>query len=166
MPSGGYQNMTVRELYTSAVGKWRTRDRSAELAEASGWIEACNIMELRLLISDWFRALEDGSVEHRHPDPTDNTITQERADRLVVELDADFEMEHGRFANLHADAGPQFTRLSPITRIAFAQAVFAVVRDLEDIEREAWERLRDGEKLPPPLEYKNVDESPSDNSLG
>lgn len=86
---------------------------------------------LRLLCLDWFQAMEDGSVSERHPDPAyPHPIPDDTPDKLVESLDEACDKERGWALQEDAgyDVGPEFSRLAPEQRLAFAQQVDALLR--------------------------------------
>lgn len=156
MPQGGYANMTVQQLLTETHPYWRNKFEDPVLEKAIAYVEAENIFAVRALISEWFTAIESGEAETRDPDPFDNSVSQERADTLIQELDSDFDIENYRWGTLGVTKGPEYSRLSPKARIAFAQAVFKILKNEDVIIAEACTRLNNGEELPPnyPFEYR------------
>lgn len=91
-------------------------------------VQAC-----RVLLEEWFRAMEDGTVTQRLPDPMYPVpISQEAADRIVAKLDAEFERELRSWAYQETaggyTSGPGFSRLAPPQRLALAQTLHAVLR--------------------------------------
>lgn len=147
-----YENMAVEELYVSL--KYSSTSHriygSILTAEevACDWVEAENMMAIRLILIEWFDALQDGTANDRYPDPLNmeapagKPITQERADLFVEELEEDMLMEKARFRGLKREAGPGYTRLEPHARIAFMQAVWRVMLTPEEIKSEARRRLK------------------------
>lgn len=142
-----YRNTTVRDLYRTC------RDRGAtELDEAMAWVEAENIAAVWKVVARWFQYIESGEAAHRYPDPKWQTpkgrasLTLERADQLIKEMDADFEIESYRFPS---GGGPDFKRLPAHARMAFAQEVYGVLKTEAEIEEEASRRLKAGERFPP-----------------
>ena len=88
---------------------------------------------VRRLLEDWFRAIEDGTVEQRLPDPMyPVSILQEAADRIVANLDAEFERELRSWAYQETvggyTVGPGFQRLQPAQRLALAQQLHRLLR--------------------------------------
>ena len=101
-----YEDMTIKELYTSL--KYSSTSHriygSILTAEevACDWVEAENMMAIRLVLIEWFDALQDGTANDRYLDPTNmeapvgRPITQERADLFVEELEDDMLKEKAR----------------------------------------------------------------------
>ena len=135
----GYTDMTVRQVYDSMA---------ATALDAKAWVEAENIMAVRAVICRWFELMESGEAAYRYPDPMVG-VDHDRADRLVEELDADFDKERMRFPGGYPEAGPAFHRLPPHARLAFAQGVFAVMKTQAQLDEETCRRLEAGEQLPP-----------------
>ena len=87
----------------------------------------------RRLLEDWFRAMEDGSVRQRFPDPLYPVrISQEAADSIAEKLDTEFEREVRSWAYQTTaggyTAGPGFRRLAPQQRLALAQQLHRILR--------------------------------------
>jgi len=149
---GSYANMTVAELYTSVKFSYPYVSTSEDAAV--GWIEAENIFDVRAIIIEWFDALNDGTANDRYPDPIclegppGKPITEERADKFIEELEADMLKEWMRFGSLGREAGPGFDRLEPHARMAFMQAVWQVMKTMDQIQEEAAERTK-AKELPP-----------------
>jgi len=137
-----YENMKVADIYLSMP-----KNRVASTADY--WVEAENIFTVRAIFIDWFNAMEDGSAANRYPDLNDATYIMEDADKLVKELDADFDIEKRRYHGLKVEAGPGYERLAPHSRLAFAQEVFGAVLSESEIYIEAKRRLEAGETIPP-----------------
>lgn len=113
------------------------------------WVCAQNDMAVRAIIIDWFYALENGTAELRLPDPRDNVLTQDKADRIIQTIDDDFYSEHNRYSGLHVDKGPEyFLRLSPRGRFTMAQEILSVLMKPEQIEEEAARRIKNKETIP------------------
>ena len=51
---------------------------------------------------------------------------------------------------------PGFPRRSPVNALAFAQEVSVLILSEGDIEKRAWERLKNKEKIPPPKYMKMI----------
>lgn len=120
-----------------------------DASQAMHWVEAENDMKVREIICKWFNLLEAGTANDIDPDPFNTNITQDRADKLVEEMDADFMIEAGRFKSLNKEVGPEFSRLTPSARIAMAQDIWSVLKTDREIELETYKRLKAGEELPP-----------------
>ena len=154
-----YQNITPRTLYQSCMpGPWgQTTGNDNDLIRACAWVEAENVYAVWKVVCDWFDALEDGSVQHRLPDPLwqppegKAPLTQEAADTLIEHLDDDFMLERTRFRGRLA---PEFSRLEAPQRLAFAQAIWDVLKTRSQVIDEAKRRLDAGEELPPPIQNK------------
>ncbi len=92
------------------------------------------VQKARLLLADWFEAMECGMAGGRMPDPTfQPEIGQELADRVMEHLDANFQHELGAWAGQeHAggyNATPGFTRLIGTPQaVALAQALRCVLK--------------------------------------
>lgn len=128
----------------------RKVNRATHISWAMSWIEAENIMQLREIVCDWYYALENGSIQYRLPDLMDNNVTQNKADDLIQILDEEFEIETIQRGHvLDIDCGPNLFRMHPTQRLAFAQSFYAKMLTEEQIEEQAWLRLKAGEKLPP-----------------
>ncbi|MBI2020215.1 hypothetical protein HYS94_02230 [Candidatus Daviesbacteria bacterium] len=144
-----YENMTIDQIFQFVYYR-------REKSQAQAWVEAENDFAVRAIIGKWFKYLEEGIANDRYPDPLNTTISQERADKLIEELDADFMIESGRFANLGVETGPEFFRLEPYAKRAFAQDIWSVMKTDKDIEMETVQRLNAGEELPPKqFQYEN-----------
>lgn len=88
-----------------------------------------HVQEFFDVFAKWFNRLQDGTHVLAIPDPFDNTVEPEKADRVVNEIDQDFEdHENWRIIQGKYDALPQFSRLSSNARIAMVQEIFAVLR--------------------------------------
>lgn len=120
-----------------------------QLHDAIDWVEAENTFAVRGVVSEWFDALERGEGLQRYPDPRRKDASQEKADKLLSEMDADFELEIARFEGLHVEKGPEFSRFPPYTRLALAQSIHDVMMSVNEIEREAVRRLKEGIETPP-----------------
>lgn len=126
------------------------KDATVEFCNAVAWLEAENIFAVFQLIIAWFKLMESGEAANRYPSPG-GTVTQEQADLLISELDADFAKESNRWpVDAEGKAwGPEFSRLLPHSRRAFAEEIRAILKTEAQILAEALERLAKGEKLPP-----------------
>lgn len=144
-----YYNVGVRTLYETC----RSHYSGHPLQEAMAWIEAEDIVAVWKIVQAWFERMEDGTARHRFPDPfwdharwgRKRPLTQQIADRIIAEMDADFEIERARFPQ---GVGPEFARLPPHARLAFAQEVYGVIKTEGEIEEEATRRTRRGERFP------------------
>mgnify|MGYP001610454007 FL=1 len=139
----------TRSLYDVCFDKWR--GERPDFQAACAWTEASNTMVVWKLIQRWFERMEDGTAEKAYPSfrAMKRQVTQEMADELVEELDADFEIEHHRFPEGY---GPEFCRLSSLARLAFAQEMAQVMKTDEEIQAEAAKRLAEGELMPRRIE--------------
>ncbi|MBI2098228.1 MAG: hypothetical protein HYT49_01010 [Candidatus Wildermuthbacteria bacterium] len=70
----------------------------------------------------------------------------ELAHKYVEELEADYEIERGRFPE---NRGPDFKRLPPPARFRFLQMAYDIQKTRQQIVEEAERRLLCGEILPP-----------------
>lgn len=120
----------------------------SSLALGYDGVEAENIFEVREIVIGWFEALEKGLADNRFPDPRGLEISQERADKFIGMLDDEFMQESGRFGALKVATGPEFCRLSPRARRAFAQQVLQKAKQPKEILEEAIQRVRKGEVFP------------------
>ena len=90
-----------------------------------------------MLLSDWFRAIEDGSVLHRQPDwhyvrPEGKPIwTEEQLETLFLAIDQDMMTEVTTAPGTRMDAtdGPGFCRMATPQRLALAQALEQVLQE-------------------------------------
>lgn len=144
MPTGPYASSLVGEYvnacsFTGMYGGDSTPE---------SWVEAENVMKVRELVCGWFNAMESGEANNRYPDPYGKAISQQKADKFIKELDDDFNKESGRFEGLSADVGPEFFRLKPHARLAFAQEFFSLVMTKAQIKKEAKRRVKAGVKFP------------------
>ncbi len=151
-----YYNVTPHTLYQSCISNaWEWSGVNDPVTRARAWVEAENIYEVWKVTQHWFELMESGEAASRYPDPFwrdedfpgKAPLTQEVADRLIEEMDEDFMLEKGRF---QGRAAPEFSRLPPHARIAFAQDLYRVMKTSAEIYKEAEERLARGEVLPPP----------------
>ena len=127
-----------------------------DFSPARRWVEAENTSAVFAVIMDWYNMLEAGIAELQYPDPAwrDSDypeltpLTPEHVDQLIAEIDADFEREHDRFPET-TRLGPDFGRLRPHARMAFAQAIYRVLKSEGQMEAEARSKPDAGEALPP-----------------
>ena len=144
-----YLNVDVRSLYEVCLSQYQGHPMQAAMA----WVEAENVQAVWKIVQTWFELTQSGEVQHRFPDPFWNQdqhpdrrpVDTETADQLIAELDADFELERGR---LPGGLGPEFARLPPHARLAFAQEVWRASKSPKEIEGEATRRALMGEKFP------------------
>lgn len=110
-------------------------------------VQAC-----RKVLEDWFRAMEDGSIRNRLPDPFyPAKITQEAADNIVKIIDMEYERELRSWAYQKTaggyNVGPGFERLGPEQRIALAQILHHILRvnpktsDVQPVPPAVWNIL-------------------------
>ena len=140
-----YADITIRDIF-EVTRSGKSRENKYEIAYA--WVEAENIMELRMLISSWFDLLESGEADGRHPS-LNFTATQEEADHVIDELEADFTLERARFPDSDPNNGPGFNRLLPHSRVAFLEEIREKLKSSEQITDEANKRVNSGEVIPP-----------------
>ena len=151
-PKVSYASITIEHIYFAV----QPPKPSTPEAIAFAWVEAENIIAIRAIVCRWFELLQAGQADGRYPDPQwqqpkgKKPLTPELADRLVAELDADFELEKHRFPESDVNNGPCFHRLKPWARMAFAQEFYNAIKTEAQIEEEAVSRLKAGEKFPPP----------------
>lgn len=137
-----YSDTTIRDIYNSIV--------MPQIERGLAWVIAENTYAVRAIIIKWFKALESGSAFKKHPNLLDNSISMEKANKLVEELDAEFDVEfENRKESIGADASADFRRLPPYARLAFAQELFKVLKTEEQLEKELKKRLENGEVIPP-----------------
>ena len=148
-----YTDIDTGKIYRSTTTY--SGQEAIDASRAVRWVESENIMEIRAVTIKWFNMMESGEAATQYPDPFDTTISQDDADKLVHELDLDFDAERYRYKNIGVTAGPGFERLSASARLAFAQEFFSVLKSREQLEAEAQQRLSAGEQIPP-AEYKNT----------
>ena len=117
-----------------------------KLKQAVAWVEAENNYAIHQVKVRWFYLMEQGLADLHRPDPFDDTISPELADLVVADTDADYEEERSRWPE---GRGPEFSRLSPSARMAFAQELARITQSDAQIEAEAQTRLAAGETLPP-----------------
>ena len=136
--------MTAQQIYQSGSQFSSPWNNNME-----AWVCAQNDMEVRQVIIDWFYALENGTAEMRLPDPRDETLTQEKADKIIKAIDDDFAIEKNRYHGLNVDKGPEFfERLSPRGRFTMSQEILAVLLTPEQIEEIAAKKIKAREALP------------------
>ena len=147
---GSYSTTTVGDVYRTTLDRWR--EEKPDMQKACAWVEAENMQKFWAeVIKVWFARLQDGTHIYYYPDPYWKpkkghlVLDQECADRLLTELDADFQLEAGRFPG---SKGPDFNRMAPHARIAFAQAVSDMLKSESEIHDEAEQRFKAGEQFP------------------
>src|SRR3989344_2344975 len=149
-----YYEVTPYELYPSCLSGW---DGGKTLLDrACAWVEAVNTYDVHELHAQVFRALESGEAytwvpdlhwKPKFPPEQKRPPTMELAHEYVGELEADYEIERGRFPE---GRGPDFKRLPPPARLRFLQLAYDVQLARGQILEEARRRLAAGEVLPPP----------------
>ncbi len=151
-----YKDLSTTMLYHAMTDYWLPRAPNASEGRACAWVEAAYTFAIRSVLQRWFELIEAGTAEDRRPDPFwtcpagKKPLTQELADLLIAELDADFYVEQGRFDHMNKLAGPDFLRLTPSARLALCQELYGLLRTDEEIMAEARARLQAGELVPPP----------------
>ena len=135
-----YSKTTIQEIYSSVYNYGQPEE---------SYLEAENIFEFRKLIIKWFNMIENGTANKIYPDFFDNSVTLEKANLLIEEIEDDFLKESGRWEYLNVNAGPGFTRLNPPAKIAFAQQIFKLIKSPEQITKEVEEKKRNNEKIIP-----------------
>lgn len=142
---GVYGRMTLESMY-------QITQKGYDLAHVSlAWVEAENIMEIRSLMSNWFDAMEDGTANKRFQDPRGPVISLEEAERMIAEIDDDFNIESNRWRGLGVEAGPDYFRLEPHAKIAFVQQILMTIKSISQLEEEVFNRQKIGEQIPPKL---------------
>ena len=117
-----------------------------------GRVEAENVEEVWRLVKRWFDIMQAGEAQNMLPDPFwqpkpgRRAISPEVADHLVSEIDEDFSNERARYikGSDGVARGPEFLRLPPHARLAFAQQVWDVMMTGAEIEAEAVKRWTRG----------------------
>ena len=149
-----YSSTTTKNLYQAGIWSEDCPWEKTPEGRACGWVEAENMMAVWRLVEDWFLAMEDGTADSRYPDPNwaqpgdREPLSQELADRIIEEMEEDFLIEERRMLNM-GKKPPEFSRLAPHARMAFAQQIYAIMKPLWAIREEAKERAAAGESLPP-----------------
>ena len=138
-----FSKITVEDIYKSAMIPYLSIVSPAEL-----WIEAENIMEIRAIVIEWYKALENGSAFKRFPDRKNKDVTMSQAKKMISNLDKDFMTESYRWEKLKVEAGPEFSRLPDCAQLAFAQQLKKTMKTSAEIATEATKRLLAGEILP------------------
>lgn len=97
------------------------------------------------ILEDWFRAIEDGTAQHRFPDPAFEApqgrppITAALVEDLIRELDREIDIDafgvQGR--RFGADATSEFHRLGSPQRLALVQELMAVLFTEEEMSKKA-----------------------------
>ncbi len=98
-----------------------------------------------VILEDWFQALEDGTVEHRLPDPTFTSpsgrpviteiLVEEFNSHLDREMDTDAFGAQGK--KYEADASCEFHRLAYPQRVALIQHLMGVLLTEEEVNQRA-----------------------------
>lgn len=136
-----YESTDLADLYRSC--------RIELKSDSQAWVMAEMVMEIRRVACEWFKAMEDDSAWGRRPDPRGKMVSKEEADRIVMTMEDDFNVERPRWLNYGVTDGPGFTRLHDSNRLAFAQEISAALKSENEIKQEVERRLQAGEKLPP-----------------
>lgn len=119
-----WPNTTAEEMARQCYDTWMSHPKGKLIAK----LEGENILKFYQIVQEWFEAMQNGTANDRFPDPTWKpkpfllALTQEIADKIVSELDSDFMVEYSRFPE-GLGSGPEFKRLAPHARVAFAQVV-------------------------------------------
>ena len=100
------------------------------------------------ILEDWFQAIEDGTAEHRLPDPTlvpppgRPEITDGLVDEFIKELDREIDTDALaiRGKQFGADASSEFHRLAHPQRVALVQQLMGTVISEDELAREAESR--------------------------
>ena len=104
------------------------------------------------ILEDWFQAIEDGSAEHRLPDPTfvpppgRPGITEALVDEFIRELDREIDTDAlaSRGKHFGADASGEFHRLAHPQRVALMQQLMGVVLSEDEMAQKAEARRAGG----------------------
>ena len=144
-----YRDRTTLRLFGPCLRSGLERDKPGR---AIAWVMAENDMAVWKVVCKWFRYIEEGEAAFKFPDPDFKprnpkvSITQETADLLITEMDDDFALEKSRWPD---GRGPEFSRLPPHARVAFAQELHLATKTMDEMAAEAKKRLKRGEQLPP-----------------
>lgn len=151
-----YYNVTAHTLYQSVISaNWDFSTQNDILVKAKAWIEAENIVETWKLVQEWFEMMENDTADNQYPDPMWDSdlypdmkpLTQDLAEEMVEEFDADFQLEKNRF---QGRSGPEFKRLASHSQLAFAQAIYRITLSQQEITTRA-EKLVSSEASIPPV---------------
>ena len=98
-------------------------------------VEQEQVRDVFAILEDWFQAVEDGTAEHRLPDPTftspsgrpaiTETLVEEFISHLDREMDTDAFGVQGK--KYEADASCEFHRLAYPQRVALIQELMGVL---------------------------------------
>ena len=143
-----YHNVNAHTLYQSCISaSWDWQNKDDSLSKALAWVEAENTVMIWKLFQAWFEMMESGIADDQYPDifwkdddyPFLKPLTQDIADELIAEIDADCMLEQSRFRQRSA---PAFDRLVPPARMASSPAVYRVTGSGEGIARKAGELVQ------------------------
>ena len=104
------------------------------------------------ILEDWFQAIEDGTAEHRLPDPAfvpppgRTEITDGLVDEFIRELDREIDTDAlaSRGKHFGADASSEFHRLAHPQRAALVQQLMGVVLSEDEMTQKAEARRAGG----------------------
>lgn len=142
---GPFAHVALADLFNSCLH----HNEREPIDFAIKWVESEYVLKIRSKCNEWFRLMVTGEHKKRLPDPMNDEWSEERARHLVEELEADFEVESGRWKGLNVEDGPGFDELTGPPLIAFAQDLGQFLKTDEEIEQEAKERFESGEEIPP-----------------
>jgi len=143
-----YRGTSHHDLYISAQPSFAVRTDNA-----FAWVEALNIEQIWAVAKRWFALMQSGEARLRYPDPLwqpkpgRKPLTQDVADFIVAEMDEDFLIERGRFPR-ESGLGPEFSRLPPHARQAFAQELYDVMKTTAELKADATWLLETGWRPP------------------
>ena len=108
------------------------------------------------ILEDWYQAIENGTADHRLPDPTfvpppgRPPITEALVEEFIRELDREIDIDAlgSRGKSYKADASSEFHRLAYPQRLALIQALMRVLLSEEEMAQKAEERR--AERAAPP----------------
>lgn len=87
-----------------------------------------HVQEIFDVLAKWYAKLRDGTHVLAIPDPFNTDTNLEKAERLVSEIDQDFEEhENWRVLQHRYDTLPQFSRLSGNAKLAMVQEIIALL---------------------------------------
>ena len=155
-----YYNVNAHTFYQSCISAdwdWHTKDDP--LTKALAWVEAENTVEAWNLVQEWFEMMESRVADDQYPDifwedgnyPFLKPLTQTLADELIDEIDADFMLEKSRMETANKSA-PEFSRLAPHARMAFAQAIYRTTLSNEEMSDKAQKLVEDKVQIPPKVD--------------
>jgi hypothetical protein len=140
-----YTNITVSDFFLAA----RNSKPDIPEGDAIAWVEAENVKVIREIVIDWFKSIEDKTVNFRCPDSF-SPVTMGDAERMSFILDTEFSSElRERRKELGGRIIPGFTFLFPSQKLALTQEIVAAKKTPVQIFTEAKRRYKDGEKFPP-----------------